>query len=290
MFTKMLVPLDGSDNAEVVIPYVIEIGVNLGMEIVLTSVSKPGIAGLEQLHRAYLERKAEQLQNQIDDYSNLKEASISFSLLSGKASDEIVKHARLIGADVITIASRGSSGQVPPLLGNISTKVLWSADKPVLLIKTTVTDRAIKERRLIKKILLPLDSSRVSEITTGYARELAEALGAELVLFQALEPVTPVIGFETMSPLAIPDEQDIEKEALDYLERVAGKLESGAVSITRETAWGSAAECILDYAETHEIDLIAMSARGKSNISRWAFGSVTEKVLHYGKTALLIIR
>jgi nucleotide-binding universal stress UspA family protein len=211
-------------------------------------------------------------------------------VLAGSPSDEISKYAKLINADLITIASRGSSGQVPPLLGSISTKVLWSTKKPVLLIKTAASEVAVTEDRLIKRILLPLDSSRTGEVVIEHARWIAEGFNSELVLFQALEPIKPIIGYETMSSLVIPVNEDVEKEAVDYLADVENRLKKTGLKVSSKIVWGAAAEGILDYAEASGIDLIAISARGKSNISRWVFGSVTEKVLHASKIPLLIVR
>jgi len=53
---------------------------------------------------------------------------------------------------------------------------------------------------------------------------------------------------------------------------------------------GAAADQILEYAEANGIDLIAMSTHGRSGIGRWVFGSVTDKVLHAGDTAVLTVR
>jgi nucleotide-binding universal stress UspA family protein len=290
MYKRMLVPLDGSPNAEVVMPYVIAIGVNLGTDIVFASVAKPGIADVEQLHQAYLERKVEQVRLQLKDSGTKKGATVSSRVLSGKAADEIVRFADEIKADLITIASRGSSGQVQPLLGHISTSVLWSTTKPVLLVKAAASEAAVKSMRLIKRILLPLDSSKAGEATIEHARQIATAFDSELVLFQALEPVNPVIGFDNLSPLVLPDNEDVKQAAVSYLTGVENRLKATGVKTSSEIVWGSAAESILDYTEAHEIDLIAMSARGRSGISRWAFGSVTEKILHAATTPLLIVR
>jgi nucleotide-binding universal stress UspA family protein len=290
MFNRMLVPLDGSTNAEVVMPYVIALAANTGTDVVLTSVARPGISNVEQLHQAYLERKVEQVMLRLNEYGIKQVPEVSYRVLTGKPAEEIVKHATEIEADLITIASRGASGQVPPLLGHISTSVLWSTEKPVLLIKSAAEEKADKGEQLIKKILLPLDSSHAGEAPVEYARRLAVAFGAELVLLQVLEPVNLVIGFENLSALGMPDNEEIKKVAVSYLTKVEERLKTSDIKTSLEIVWGSAAECILDYADTGNIDLIAMSARGRSDISRWVFGSVAEKILHSGNKPLLMMR
>jgi nucleotide-binding universal stress UspA family protein len=50
-----------------------------------------------------------------------------------------------------------------------------------------------------------------------------------------------------------------------------------------------AAEEIVSYAEANDIDLIVMSTHGRSGIGRWAFGSVTDRVLHTGDIPVLVV-
>ena len=95
---------------------------------------------------------------------------------------------------------------------------------------------------------------------------------------------------DTLAPLPIPRNEDIQDAAMSYLKNRAKPLTNNLARVSTEVIWGSAAETIIDYAEKQNIDIIALSAHGRSNVSRWVFGSVTEKMLHVGQTALLIVR
>jgi nucleotide-binding universal stress UspA family protein len=77
---------------------------------------------------------------------------------------------------------------------------------------------------------------------------------------------------------------------LSYLNEISKKLKAQETPVSMEVARGSPADQILDYAETHEMDLIAMSTHGRSGVGRWVFGSVTDKVLHSGDMAVLVVR
>ncbi len=61
-------------------------------------------------------------------------------------------------------------------------------------------------------------------------------------------------------------------------------------SIKRGPSGVSGRKRFLEYAGANAIDLIAMSTHGRSGIGRWVFGSVTDKVLHAGDTAVLVVR
>ena len=86
----------------------------------------------------------------------------------------------------------------------------------------------------------------------------------------------------------------VKKEALTYLEKTAEELRSKGVNIeckvvVRKTG-SSSAEEIIKAEEELNIDLVAMSTHGRRGISRWAFGSVTEKVLRRGNVPVLVVR
>ena len=53
---------------------------------------------------------------------------------------------------------------------------------------------------------------------------------------------------------------------------------------------GSAAEEIIKAADEINADLIAMSTHGRSGLSRWAFGSVTDRVMRGGNVPILVVR
>ena len=61
-------------------------------------------------------------------------------------------------------------------------------------------------------------------------------------------------------------------------------------SINTKVATGKAADEILKTAEEINADLIAMSTHGRSGISRWALGSVAERVLRSGNRPILLVR
>ncbi len=53
---------------------------------------------------------------------------------------------------------------------------------------------------------------------------------------------------------------------------------------------GRAADEIIKAADEIDADLIAMSTHGRSGLSRWAFGSVTDRVLRAGSMPILMVR
>jgi nucleotide-binding universal stress UspA family protein len=54
--------------------------------------------------------------------------------------------------------------------------------------------------------------------------------------------------------------------------------------------FGTAAEAIINFADQTNASLVAMTTHGRSGVSRWALGSVAERVLRAGNTPLLLVR
>lgn len=291
MFKRILVPLDGSNAAEIIFPYAEEVAAKLGSEIILVSVSESSATDVRHLYRAYLERVTEQVKRQLKDYGAKEEAKVRYEVLLGKPATELLHYADESHVDLIAMASLGSSGQGPWLLGNIAAKLLRATDKPVLLIRTPASSKALRQKRLIKRILVPLDGSKIGEAAIPSTEALAKALGAELILFQVVQPVIAWTGLGHDISYTIPqDLESIKASALAYLGSVGKPLKEKGLSTLSVVEVGSPADQIIDYAKANTIDLIAMSTHGRSGIGRWVLGSVTDKVLHAGDTPVLVVR
>jgi nucleotide-binding universal stress UspA family protein len=88
--------------------------------------------------------------------------------------------------------------------------------------------------------------------------------------------------------------QLLRQHAANYLDIQARSLRSEGLDVAIVAVMAdfekSAADIIVDYAKAHQIDMIIMSTHGRSGLSRWALGSVTDKVVHHsGGTSVLVI-
>jgi nucleotide-binding universal stress UspA family protein len=285
MFERLLVPLDGSDVAEMVLPYVNAIASAFGKEVVLVTAAEAGQLGKSPLFESYLQTTAKSLKVGVGK----TELKITAKVLNGKTAEAIVKFSQEMNADLLIIASHGGSAGSPLQLGNVASRILASSSKPVLLI-TRKPDEQIAGGVHIKRIMVPLDGSKMSSDALNTVAPMAQALKAEVVLFQAVEPVRYVPGFETMAPnIVLPSDDEIKKSAAKYLGEVAAPLKQNGISVSNVVISDAPAEAILDYSEKGNIDVIAMTTHGFSGIKRWVFGSTTEKVLQASNKPVLVI-
>ncbi len=147
------------------------------------------------------------------------------------------------------------------------------------------------------KILIPLDGSKTGETALPYVEGLVSKLSprvkVELTLFQVVSFLTHYVAAgELMTPISYTEKEmeQIQQQARNYLNKVAEDIRSKKVSVKVRVGIGSAAEEIIKAADEISIDLIAMSTHGRSGISRWAFGSVTDHVLRGGHKPVLVVR
>lgn len=288
MYERLLVPLDGSIAAGIVVPYVVEIAARSNSEIIMVSVSESKAADVERLYSSYLEHVCEEVRLQLRGYG-VEQPKMHDHILRGHPATEILRYADETDSGLVVIASRGAASAGPWLLGDIAAKVLRASNRPVLLVRAPAPAEAVQQKRLIKRILAPLDGSRIGEAALPATEALAHPLGAEIVLYQSLEPVFQVAPYN----VAFPQQTALEKvraEARAYLNGISKLLQERGVAVSTVMDSGPAAERIIDYSKANNIDIIAMSTHGRSGIGRWVFGSVTDKVLHAGDTAVLVVR
>jgi len=154
---------------------------------------------------------------------------------------------------------------------------------------------------MFNRILAPLDGSKLGECSVSYIKEIASGCHvATVVLLTVLEPVlspgdwwTNREQIEQMSAELRKAEQQTQEKAETYLAGVGEIFKSAGIDvekvILKEEVINEEAELILDYAGKNAIDLIVMSTHGRSGVSRWAFGSVADKVVSHATSPVLTV-
>ncbi len=141
---------------------------------------------------------------------------------------------------------------------------------------------------MIKKILVPLDGSKLAEKALPYAEALAEKLGAELILTWVLHPLIVMSDYGASSYETI---ISLEKnEATQYLTTTQIELQKQHLPVRINILEGHAADKIIELACQERVDLIVMSTHGRSGLSRWVHGSVATKVLQHAPCPVFLVR
>jgi nucleotide-binding universal stress UspA family protein len=148
-----------------------------------------------------------------------------------------------------------------------------------------------------QRILIPLDGSEIGEAALPIIEDLvSKLLSGVKVEITLLQVVSSMPYFVAAGEVGLPityTEQELElnkKKGLGYLEQVSENLKSKGVTVNIRVETGNPAMEIIRVANEINANLIAMSTHGRSGITRWAFGSVTDRVLRGATTPVFLVR
>lgn len=297
MYRKVLIPLDGSSFAERVLAHVQRLISPQDCELILLRVVVPSehIASSETLaalgtadFRGLVEH-AESYLAQIRGEMRELGVRARTQVAQGDVASAICDAADARQADLIAMTTHGRSGLGRWAYGSVADRVIRTASQPVFLVRPATELPADGE---VRRILLPLDGSPLAERALAPATALARDWGVELLLLQAVKPLTDREFAMLYASWESPDTVYAHRQtaAERYLAEVQRRLRVAGVSSSTLVDEGHAADLILDTAEAEDVDIIVMSTHGRSGMSRWVYGSVADKVLREATCPLLLIR
>ena len=143
----------------------------------------------------------------------------------------------------------------------------------------------------LKRILLPTDFSENSVHAQKYACAFVEQFGAELHLlhvFQDLVGIIPDPVFGT--PIGESIQQDSRETAEERLRAMLDPKWAEERHVVCATAQGTPFLEIIRYAKRNDIDVIVVTAYGRTGLSRLLFGSTAEKIVRKTPCPVMVVR
>lgn len=150
IFSKILVPLDGSEDGEAALPHVKDLTSKIKSDVILYQVVTPGkhvhtIGGLDYV--PFPEPELEHLEEEARKYlkntrKNLADtmATVSYEVRTGFAAQGIIEFADEIKAGLVAISTHGRSGIRRWISGSVAYKVIHACNAPVLLVRAPEVD------------------------------------------------------------------------------------------------------------------------------------------------------
>ena len=326
MFKKILVPLDGTDVAEGILPYVSLFANGMHASVLLHTVidpdsivvpktvgqgeqvlappysaDYPGVFDrsvptvTEVTHRTHLEVNVlEEVSASLKIVAKKLEADgidVSVTATVGRPAEEILKVAEEQKCDLIAMATRGRNAITRGILGSVTDKVLHSSRVPTLTITPEKAEKYRKGEVGISKIVVPLDGSELAETALPVVEQMATRMSLDVVLVRSVKGedfyLSHAYGYH---PVGFPDmNEELRQEAREYLDEVAGDLRSRGIRVSTKLLDGPPAGAIIDYARQAPIDLIALTTHGRTGLSRWILGSVAEALVRASGDPVLVI-
>ncbi len=213
----------------------------------------------------------------MDDYiaeldSSVHDVHFEKIIKVGKPWKTIVDAANEVHADMIIFGTKGGSGLDDTILGSNANFVIRHANCPVITIRET------PDHVGFKKILLPIDLSKETAEKVQWGIVFAKIFGSELDV------------------LCI-DESTDEKEQFKLrsrMEKTIGHIHNvGITNVRSETlnAKGNVSKQVIDYAEKHKNDLIAiMTHLSADEKSAHIMGTTADQIVNHSRIPIISIR
>ncbi len=154
MYRRVLVPLDGSQVAEGILPFILGIAGPLDLDVVVLRVVQPipptVIEGATHVVVDDIEGRMAEAKEYADAVARDLEAKgvrVRAEVRRGDPATEIVAAATQTGADLIAMSTHGRSGLGRLVFGSVAQAVLHQAEIPVLLIRETEAKAARRGAR-----------------------------------------------------------------------------------------------------------------------------------------------
>ena len=324
MFTHVLVPLDGTDLAEGILPYVVRIARGAGAPITLLTVVDPDMLEVPGTLRgessgrsvpageraqARVRRHEESgpfLQQILENVEWRAEASLrevadglreqgveaDVKIVLGTPAEKIVTFAEDEGCDLIAMSTHGRNLIARGVLGSVTDKVIHSVSVPVLTITPERAQRYHQDPGAeMTSLLAPLDGSDLAESVLPYVERLALSMSLRVTLVKALRldnsssAYLEGMAYATDAKIQL----EVEQESSEYLGEVAAGLRENGVQVDTRVILGTPASAIADYSHEIDCDVIAMATHGRSGVSRWVLGSVTETLVRTSGNPVLVV-
>lgn len=311
MYERILVPLDGSELAGSVLPYVRLMARAFRCRIELVGVMKPPPAEVSGPARGHLGKVEASMLGRVQDYLEGVAASLAREGLSasvathgGDPAAHIVAEAEREPGTLIAMSAHGRSGITRWLLGSVTDKVLRAARAPLLVVRSRREGASLGEAQL-RSLILPLDGSSVAEQVLPHAVAVAKALRLRVTLVRVTpsrEEYHRYMGYHldvspgpTMARVyGRPYEEfssTANAQAMEYLHDVGQRLrQEGLAHVEERLLHAHPAVAIVDAARDSPDALVAMTTHGRSGLRRWVLGSVTDRVISHADGPMLVVR
>lgn len=298
MYSKLLIPLDGSKISEAVLPVArylaasLKIPVELLAVIDLAEIAAHLPVEKARMFDAIIEREAANSAQYLSKIGEtFRGVDVKRAVEKGRA-DEVIA-AKGAGDGVLTaMATHGRSGIGRVLLGSVAEKVLRATHNPLLLVRAGEEVKTDGNGRL-KSVIVPLDGSELAESVLPAVAELAKRLNLELTLFRAYHiPYESYAGDDSFATLNY-DEliAAVRDDATAYLEKGAATVKKlGVEKVGCVTKEGLSADGIIALGKNTPGSLIAMASHGRSGLKRMVLGSVSEAVVRHASVPVLVLR
>jgi nucleotide-binding universal stress UspA family protein len=290
---RLLVPLDGSAQAQTVVRAVIVIARAFDAQALLIHVLERNPAA--SIHgEKHLTDGAEASDYLLKVAAELKQSGVRVEThvhetREGDIPLSIVQHAEEYSPDLIVLCAHGKHGLKSIVTGRIGQQVLLRGTCPVLILQPQ------KEPFAVKTVVVPVDSAHSHEPTLDFAASLALGFGADLHLVSVVPTLATLDLERSRTGLLLPSamrailDMDQESEA-EQIEALVQRCRERGVNASGQVLRGNTVGEVLRRTNQIESGLVVMTTHGNIGLEALIAGSVAPRIAAKIKVPLLLLR
>jgi len=289
---KVVVCAGNSTSTGRVIPHAMTLSKALGAELLLVHVMEPqppAYTPFDPFEWDLRRREAEAFVAEVAKLYSTDERGIATQVLQGRSSEQICACVVDNVQDIAALCR--SDVETPGHIGNTARRVLERATSSVLVVPPTAPEG---QPARYQRLLVPLDGSARAESAVSFARKIALAEQAEIVLVHAIpDPVMTEVGPLESEEIELKERLTRRNEgvARDYLERIREQLRGADLQVRCLILTGGDARRLLTSAiVTEAADLLVMSSHGNSGYANVSAGDFASYILAHSSVPVLMIR
>ena len=327
MFTRIIVPFDGSKRAEAVLPYVrllastyqSEVSLLRAVEFDESTLPVDYIGPMVEIKANEAREKLREraagylsgIQESFDGVEVDQVVSIDdpVAAITSESSKDFLK-------TLVAMSTHGRTGIGRLIVGSVTDKVLHGSSNPMLIVRPEVNEYQLERESWrqgeafsihlerpdipaqdfegaadIQTLVVPLDGSETSEKSLATAIDLAKRLDAKILLIR-IASSTMQMSMASEWPAGYPDILTaVEDASKGYLVLKVEELkQQGLENVESLVLIGDAAANIVETAEQNPNSMILMTSRGRAGLGRAILGSVADRVVTTSTAPVLLVR
>jgi nucleotide-binding universal stress UspA family protein len=298
MFSRLLVPLDGSPRAESALGAAVYFAKALGASVMLLHVIEEN-APAERHSERHLRGEPEAASYLDKIKAKLEAAGLAGDAIGLHVHEEITgdvvrgiaEHAHELAADLIMMCTHGGADLRRVLWGAIAQQVAAVNTTPVFFVPPQRMADAVYS---CGKIMLPLDGKEAHEAGIDAALFLAEKFNASILPVMVVPRQSEVAGkwsaVSRLLPSATQELLDLSAEqGAKYIDTMHNRFESRGVSSFPHLIRGEPKQELLKAVKRLDPDLVILGTHGRSGLGAFFEGSIAAQICSKAKAPLMLV-